>query len=451
MRNTRGVLSCEGAFNLVLSALLNTELRNKSKLAKKSKLAPEAEMDMEAAAQKLDEAHHEQDDIRDLIGADTEQLTKRLRAHRLELFPPSASKTIRRFSPVEAAKLIGINDGYLRQISQEGKAGSPEVSNTGRRFYSVEDLSEIRAYLDANTRSKRRYVPHRTGNEHLQVISVMNFKGGSGKTTTATHLAQYLAFKGYRVLAVDLDPQASLSAMFGQQPEFDVGPNETLYGAIRYDDERRELAEIIRPTYVAGLDLVPGNLELMEFEHETPKALTGRGAEDLMFFARLSAAFDTVADRYDVIVIDCPPQLGFLTLSAICAATSVLLTVHPQMLDVMSMNQFLIMMRELLDVVAAAGGNTKHDWLRYLITRYEPGDGPQTQMVGFMRSMFGQRVLTHPMVKSTAIADAGITKQTLYEVDRQQFTRSTYDRAIEALDLVNAEIEALVQRAWGRA
>jgi chromosome partitioning protein len=434
-----------------LSCLRHYQLRIIPELAKKSKLGIKAEMRMEAAVEQAQLRSGEQDDIRDLIAADTDQLTKRLRAHRLELFPPTASKTIRRFSAAEAAKLIGVNDGYLRQISQEGRAGDPEVSNTGRRFYSLDDMNAIRAYLDTNTRSKRRYVPHRTGSEHLQVISVMNFKGGSGKTTTSTHLAQYLAFRGYRVLAVDLDPQASLSAMFGQQPEFDVGPNETIYGAIRYDEERRALSDIIRPTYVSGLDLVPGNLELMEFEHETPKALTGRGAEDLMFFARLSSAFESVADRYDIIVIDCPPQLGFLTLSAICAATSVLLTVHPQMLDVMSMNQFLIMMRELLDVVARAGGNTKHDWLRYLVTRYEPGDGPQTQMVGFMRSMFGQRVLTHPMVKSTAIADAGITKQTLYEVDRQQFTRSTYDRAIEALDMVNSEIEVLVQRAWGRA
>ena len=64
----------------------------------------------------------------------------------------------------------------------------------------------------------------------------MNFKGGSGKTTTAAHLAQYLALRGYRVLAIDLDPQASLSALFGHQPEFDVGENETLYGAIRYDE-----------------------------------------------------------------------------------------------------------------------------------------------------------------------------------------------------------------------
>ena len=115
------------------------------------------------------------------------------------------------------------------------------------------------------------------------------------------------------------------------------------------------------------------------------------------------------------------------------------------------MCQFLAMASDLLDVVAEAGGNMNYDWMRYLITRYEPGDGPQTQMAAFMRSLFEDRVLTHPMVKSTAISDAGITKQTLYEVTREQFTRSTYDRAIEALQAVNGEIEGLIHQAWGRA
>jgi chromosome partitioning protein len=88
--------------------------------------------------------------------------------------------------------------------------------------------------------------------------------------------------------------------------------------------------------------------------------------------------------------------------------------------------------------------------MRYVITRYEPGDGPQNQMVSFMRSMFGEHVLNHPMVKSTAISDAGITKQTLYELEKSQFSRQTYDRAMEALDNVNGEILDLVQQAWGR-
>jgi chromosome partitioning protein len=388
-------------------------------------------------------------DLRELINADAMELSTRLRAQQVRDFPPAAQKTIRRLSPSEAAKFIGIHEGYLRQLVAEGKGPPPQTNN--RRTYSVDDIEALRLDLDRDGKGVRRYVPHRRGEEPLQVISVMNFKGGSGKTTTAAHLAQFMAFRGYRVLAIDLDPQASLSTLFGHQPELDVGDNETLYGAIRYDADRREMAEIVRATYIPGLHVVPGQLELMEFEHETPKALLERSAHDSLFFARIGEALGQVDHAYDVVIIDCPPQLGFLTLSALCAATAVLITVHPQMLDVMSMSQFLNMTGSLLDVVANAGGKTQYDWMRYLVTRYEPSDGPQTTMVGLMRSIFGSRVLTHPMLKSTAIADAGLTKQTLYEVERQQFTRGTYDRAIEALDLVNGEIESLVKQVWGRS
>ena len=121
----------------------------------------------------------------------------------------------------------------------------------------------------------------------------MNFKGGSGKTTTAAHLAQWLALHGYRTLALDLDPQASLSALFGHQPELDVGPNESLYGAIRYDDPR-PIAEIIRGTYIPDLHIVPGNLELQEFEYDTPRALMGRDQNDTMFFARVGQVLGEV-------------------------------------------------------------------------------------------------------------------------------------------------------------
>ncbi|MNX58437.1 hypothetical protein D3C86_892790 [compost metagenome] len=72
-------------------------------------------------------------------------------------------------------------------------------------------------------------------------------------------------------------------------------------------------------------------------------------------------------------------------------------------------------------------------------------------MVAFLRSIFGENVLIHPMLKSTAVSDAGLTNQTLFEVERTQFTRSTYDRALEAMNNVNAEIEGLIKKAWGRA
>lgn len=377
------------------------------------------------------------------------RLRAELQAHHRNIFPPESQKTIRNFSAAETAGLLGIAEGYLRQIGAD--RAQPSGPKNGRRSYSVADISELRKQLDQGTRGARRYLPHRRAEEHLQIITVMNFKGGSAKTTTAAHLAQWLALHGYRTLAIDLDPQASLSSLFGLQPELDVGPNETLYGAIRYDEEKRSIAEIVRASYIPDLHIIPGNIELQEFEYWTPRALMNREPGDTMFFARVGQALGEAQNHYDVVVIDCPPQLGYLTLSALTAATSVLITIHPQKLDVMSMSQFLQMTGDLLSTVAQAGASTSYDWLKYLITRFEPGDGPQNQVTAFLRSILGDSVLNHPMLKSTAISDAGLTNQTIFEVERKQFTKTTYDRALESMNTVNAEIEALIKGAWGRA
>jgi len=389
-----------------------------------------------------------------LIAQDAELLSAQLASLRSRLFPPSASKTLRPFTSGEAARLIGVSDGYLRQLSISGEGPTPETGAGGRRLYTLADVNALRAYLASQGGPKaRQYMKWRQPGEHLQVIAITNFKGGSGKTTTSAHLAQYFALQGYRTLAIDLDPQASMSALFGYQPELDLTGNDTLYGAIRYDEERVPLSQVIRKTYFDGLDIVPGNLELQEFEHTTPQHLARRaeGSTDDLFFTRVQQAIASVEANYDVVVIDCPPQLGYLTLSALCAATSVIVTVHPQMLDVASMSQFLFMTSDLLAVVREAGGTLNFDFLRYLITRYEPNDGPQAQIAGFLRTQFGDRVLISPMLKSTAISDAGLSKQTLYEVGRENFHRATYDRAFESLNAVNSEIESLILKSWGRA
>ena len=381
---------------------------------------------------------------------DAQALSANLSALRHRLFPPSAQKALRTFTSGEAASLIGVSDAYLRQLELAGGIQGVSKAANGRRAYSLGQINDLRRHLDLSSRG-RSYEPIRSPGEHLQIIAVTNFKGGSGKTTAAAHLAQYLALQGYRVLAIDLDPQASLSTLFGYQPELDVGAGQTLYGALRYDRRPAALRDIARSTYFDRLDLVPGNLELQEFEHETPRVLAQGSRTDGLFFSRVALAIDSVGDSYDVVVMDCPPQLGFLTLGALCAATGVIVTVHPQMLDIASMSQFLLMTSDLLDVVQKAGGRTRLDFLRYLVTRFEPQDGPQAQVVGFLRNLFGKRVLTNAMIKSTLVSDAGLTKQTLYEITRQSVGRSTYMRAMEAMNNVNAEIEGLMKLAWGRA
>jgi chromosome partitioning protein len=378
-----------------------------------------------------------------------ELISDKLNILRHEHYPPNARKGLRQFSLAEVAGFLGVSPSNIKKLHLEGKGPTPTTSNSGRRSYTAEQMLELRLYLDRHGRADyKRYVPHRRPGESLQIISIVNFKGGSGKTTTAAHLAQHLALTGHRVLAIDLDPQASLSALHGVQPELDKNPS--LYDAIRYEDEKCPIADVIRSTNFPGLDVVPANLELQEYEYETPlHASENSSGAGRTFFTRISDALKQVDDRYDVVVIDCPPQLGYLTLTALTASTAVLVTIHPQMLDVMSMSQFLLMLGGILKSLSKVA-RVRLKWFRYLVTRYEPTDGPQSQMVGFMQTLFPTQMLDNRMVKSTAISDAGITNQTLYEVDRSQFTHATYDRAMEALSKVNQEITELINKAWGR-
>ena len=370
------------------------------------------------------------------------EISSKLDMLRFEKFPPNAQKSLRLFSMAEVADFVGVSQSYLKKLHLQGKGVEPTtVTSSGRRYYTADQMNDLRRLLDRE--------PHRKDDEKLQVIAVVNFKGGSGKTTTSAHLAQYLALRGYRVLAVDLDPQASLTALYGIQPELDEKPS--FYETLRYDDQRRSIADIIQPTNFPNLDIVPANLELQEYEYETPLAMQRKDTVDgKLFYTRIGTALADVDERYDVVVVDCPPQLGYLTLTALTAATSVLITVHPQMLDIMSMSQFLLMLGDILKSIEGAGVNVSLDWFRYLITRYEPMDIPQQQMVGFMQSMFAQHMMRNHMVKSTAVSDAGLTKQTLYEVERSQFSPATYDRARESTDAVNREVADLMSKAWGR-
>jgi len=381
------------------------------------------------------------------IRRNAETLSEALESHMLKVFAPDARKELRRFSAGEAAELLGISTSFLRKLHFDNKVVDVQTSPGGRRHYSAEDLLSIRRTLESTAKSRGAYQRGRRDGDKLQVLSFLNFKGGSGKTTSAIHAAQRLALKGYRVLCVDIDPQASLTTLFGYRPEYDFLNSGTIYDAIQYDDPV-PLADVIQKTFFTGIDLAPGGLMLQEFEHETPQALLNNTQP--AFFARLATSLQDVEQNYDVVIFDCPPQLGYLTMSALCASTGVLITVVPNMLDVASMSQFLQMSADLLDVVSNAGASMEFDFLRFLINRYEPNDGPQQQVLSFLRQLFDEEVMVAPMLKSTAISDAGLTHQTIYEVDRSQFHRSTYDRAVDSLNLVNDEIENMIQKAWGR-
>jgi chromosome partitioning protein len=365
----------------------------------------------------------------------------------LAQYPPDAIRTMRTFASSEVAQLLEVTEAYIRQLSLKGRGPEPEVTSNGRRLYTVEQILELRMLLAENGR-KKWINPRRSDGEACQILAITNFKGGSSKTSTTIHLGHYLALKGYRVLAIDLDPQASLTALHGALRDFDPREGETFYSAIRFDDPI-PVETLIHQTHITGFDVICAGLELTEFE--TAVALEMRNSGGTSFLLRVAQAIAQIEDRYDIILMDSAPSLNFLTLSSLTAATGVLIPVPAHMLDVDSTAKFLELAASYMQILSEMGTSAQWDFAKFLITKFEPNDHPQANMMALMRQVFGNDLLLNMVIKSTAVADALTWKQSLYEVQRSRFSApKTYDRAMESINASNAEIEHLLRTAWGR-
>ncbi len=145
-----------------------------------------------------------------------------------------------------------------------------------------------------------------------RVIAVANQKGGVGKTTSTINLGAALAEYGRRVLLVDFDPQGALSVGLGAQPH---QLETTIYNLLM--ERGPETEEVIRPTTVEGMDLLPSNIDLSAAEVQL---VTEVGREQA-----LGRALKAVLDRYDIVLVDCQPSLGLLTINALACADAVLI------------------------------------------------------------------------------------------------------------------------------
>ena len=286
--------------------------------------------------------------------------------------------------------------------------------------------------------------PWRAPGDVPAVIAVQNFKGGVGKSTVSVHLAQYLAIQGYRVCLVDCDSQGSSTAMFGMIPDLDVTEEETLYPFIR-NAEMSSLAYAVKETAWDGLYLVPANLRLYSAEYELA-ARVARSEPALL--NRLAEGIASVSDHFDVIILDPPPALGTISLSVMRAANALLVPIPPTVVDFTSTTSFFAMLHETIGVLADRGFPVDLRWIRMLATRADEGKSMQRELLGLMRTVFGDMMLRTVLKDSAEIDNASARMMTVYDLEGPVTSRETYQRCLTYLNGVNAEVETLIRLTW---
>src|SRR5208283_2934299 len=207
-----------------------------------------------------------------------------------------------RFPITRAAELVGRTSAAIREAEKDARLPGVERTASGRRVgYTLAEVNQMRAVFGTR--------PWRSAEDPVAVIAVQNFKGGVGKSTLSSHLAQYLAIQGYRVCLIDCDSQGSSTTMFGYVPDLDITEDETLYPFFR-NAEMSSLAYAVRETHWDGLFLVPANLKLYSSEYELA-ARIARADSNLL--NRLAEGIASIADHFDVIILDPPPALGTIS------------------------------------------------------------------------------------------------------------------------------------------
>lgn len=349
----------------------------------------------------------------------------------LQAASPETMKNLRTWGIYSAAELVGKTSQSIRQVEKEGTIDKPKTSAKGKRYYTLEDINKLRDLF--GTRFKRPQ------NSEPIILAVTNFKGGVAKTTTSLLLSQKCAMDGLRVLVIDLDPQATFTLLFGYIPDIHLINDDTIATSLLEDP--KDIHRVIKKTYFTGVDLIPSNLDLASVELTLP-------SKDNNFVKlgspiyRLKNALELVKNNYDVIIFDCGPNLGSLTLNAVAACNGMLVPIPPAMADFGSYVRFTGTLSELFTQV-----HTKLDFFRILLTKHS-GSKAANELDAIMRHQFGNLMLVNHMVDSVEIDNTNNSLSTIYEQTAIGANSKAYKRATEAADKVNNEIISAFKEIW---
>lgn len=361
---------------------------------------------------------------------------------------PDKRKRLRSFSVQEASALLGVT---LRELRKSAGLTPQGGGITPRMRLEFQDLAKAREVLTM-TSKKPELLPGRQGGEDLATIVFTNFKGGSAKTTSSVHFAQFLALAGYRVLLIDLDSQGSATAQFGLDPSGEVMPEESFAGWVSRREAKAPVSAraLCRKTYWPSIDLLPASSGLAEAEEKLSRRAEEGLAEDILYFDELSSMLAELSDDYDIAVVDTRPDVNMLMTTALHAATGLVVPTRATMTDLASTGAFFAHLASYVaDFSAAFGQGLRFSFSRIMITAFDPADRSQEALASLLRERFGEMVLPGAFLHSRIVGTAGFGKETLYEYEPTT-DRAGYNRVLASANAVNRAIEREILKHWGR-
>lgn len=396
-------------------------------------------------------------------------------------------RRLRLFSTWEITRyLIPVATGHFRRVLKQNPDLPQGRSETdgGAKWFTLDEVLRLRAHFSQQGSKSKSYLPYRPAGQPAKMVAVANFKGGVGKTSTAAHLAMSAALDGYKVLVIDLDSQGSMTSIFGgkvtdewqtvfpllarhyaqhlrteNQRRLDRGEaptplDDTLTEALEVDPK-----SLIQSTHWPNIDLIGAQLNLYWAEFQVP--VWRMGARGWKLWDALSQSLEQggILNDYDIVFLDTPPALGYLTINGLAAADILLVPLGASFLEFDSTGRFFDMLHatfgsieEAENMAARALGREglRFEWdaVRAVVTRF---DGTQqAELAALMQAYLGPTLSPHRQDFTALIGQAGEQVQGIYEADYRDFNRETYVRGRETFDATYAAFKQLLVGSWRR-
>lgn len=396
-------------------------------------------------------------------------------------------KSLRLFSTWEITKyLIPVATAHFRRVLRQNPNLPQGASDTtgGAKWFTLDEVLRLRGHFASTGSRAKEYRPYRPAGLAAKIVAVANFKGGVGKTSTCAHLAMSAALDGYRVLVIDLDSQGSMTSIFGGTVADEwqtVFPLLARHYATHLQAENRartargddplplddtlsealavRAPDLVQKTHWPTIDLIGAQLNLYWSEFQIPVwRMQGRSWKLWDALGDILAE-DGILDAYDLVFLDTPPALGYLTINGLAAADILLVPLGASFLEFDSTGRFFDMLHATFasieqgeNMAARALGRDgvafHWDAVRAVVTRFDKGQ--QAELAALMQAYLGQTLSPHRQDFTALIGQAGEQVNGIYEADYRDFNRETYARGRETFDETYAAFKRLLVGVWRR-